>query len=115
MRLTNRTCVCGCVVEDEPGLRDHEFAEKHGLGMYMNTSNGLTFLYVCQKCDEKAKMGLSVLVEVFGDLAKDLYYSNHLKVINDKAKSDLQDQDRQKPDSGQRRLRNQGHSARRDV
>ena len=90
MRLTDRTCSCGHITEDDgQGLSDFYFAKKHGLGMYMNTSNGLTFLYVCQKCDEKAKMGLSVLVEVFGDLAKDLHYTNHLKAINDKAKNAL--------------------------
>lgn len=112
MRLTDRTCVCGCVIEDEPGLTDYDFANKHGLGTFMNVRSGLTFLYVCPKCYARAKGALDTLVDVFGKLAEDLFFSNHLKVKDDATKDALQDQDRKERHPRQRCFCDQGYPTR---
>lgn len=84
MILKDRTCVCGVVTEDEEGLSPFELSKKRGMGVYMDVSCGLTFLFVCPSCEQRSQEALTILKDVFGKKAQDLHFSNHLKVIDDK-------------------------------
>ncbi len=72
------TCLCGQITQG-PKLPNHEFAKAHGLGTYMNVRDGLTMIYLCPACHAKVVESLKGVRDVFGDLAKDIHFSNHLR------------------------------------